>query len=130
MPVRVFGFVVLACTVAPLEAQVLRGVLIESGSALPVAAGLLQLLAAGDTVVVSVGTGERGRFAFPAVAPGRYRIRALRIGYRAWTSEPFLLAAGQTRGGDRRGPGGSRWGRPGPVAAAVVMLAAHRSTRQ
>jgi len=97
MPARAVGIVVLACTAAPLQAQVLRGVLIESGSALPVAAGLLQLLSGGDTIIISVGTSERGRFAFPEVAPGRYRIRALRIGYRAWTSEPFQLAAGQIK---------------------------------
>jgi hypothetical protein len=97
MPARAVGFLVLACAAAPLQGQVLRGVLIESGSAQPVAAGLLQLLSGGDTVVVSVGTSERGRFAFPEVAPGRYRFRALRIGYRAWTSEPFQLAAGQIK---------------------------------
>lgn len=95
MPVRAIGFVVLVSAVAPLQAQVLRGALVEAGSTRPVAAGLLQLLAGGDTVVASVGTNERGRFAFPPVTAGRYRIRALRIGYRAWTSEPFPLAPGQ-----------------------------------
>lgn len=97
MRVRPAWLVVLVSAAAPLEAQVLRGVLVEAGSSRPVAAGLLQLLAGGDTIVVSVGTSERGRFVFPDVAPGRYRIRALRIGYRAWTSEPFPLAAGQIR---------------------------------
>ncbi len=82
---------------APIAAQVVRGTLVEAGSRQPVAAALMQLLADGDTIRATAVSNEQGRFATAAVTPGSYRLRALRIGYLAWTSERFSLAAGQVR---------------------------------
>jgi hypothetical protein len=87
----------LAVSGAPrLAAQVVRGTVVEEESRRRIAGALLQLLAAGDTIRASAVSGESGRFALPLVAPGSYRLRMLRIGYRAWTSEPFVLVAGRT----------------------------------
>jgi hypothetical protein len=93
-----WGFLVLAplATAAPqLAAQVVRGTVVEEESRRPVAGALIQLLAAGDSIRASAVTGENARFALSQVTPGSYRLRMLRIGFRAWTSEPFALAAGQ-----------------------------------
>lgn len=82
----------------PLQGQVLRGVVLEESSGHPIAGGLVQLLLPGsDSVVAAAATSERGSFAFRPVAAGRYRLRALRIGYQAWTSPPLTIEVGQVR---------------------------------
>jgi hypothetical protein len=78
-----------------ISAQIVRGTVLEEDSRRPVAGALIQLLAPGDSIRASAVSGENARFSLPQVDPGRYRLRMLRIGYRAWTSEPFALAAGQ-----------------------------------
>jgi hypothetical protein len=78
-----------------LDGQVVRGTVLEEESRRRVAGALVQLLAANDSVRASAVTGENARFALPQVSPGTYRLRMLRIGFRAWTSEPITLAAGQ-----------------------------------
>lgn len=80
---------------AGLGAQVVRGTVVEEESRRKVAGALVQLLAAGDSIRASAVTGENARFVLSQVSPGTYRLRMLRIGYRAWTSEPITLAAGQ-----------------------------------
>lgn len=80
---------------AGLGAQVVRGTVVEEESRRRVAGALVQLLGAGDSIRASAVTGENARFALSQVSPGTYRLRMLRIGYRAWTSEPITLAAGQ-----------------------------------
>jgi len=83
---------------AAAAGQVLRGTLIEEGSRQPIAAALVQLIAAErDSILASAVTGEQGRFVLPRVAPGSYRVRALRIGFRPWVSAPLSLDAGATR---------------------------------
>lgn len=79
---------------APLAAQVVRGTMHEEVSGRPIEGGLAQLLDS-TRVVASAVSDEQGRFRLPEVPPGRYRVRALRIGYRPWTSDSFTLAAGQ-----------------------------------
>ena len=94
-----FGLVVVALGIlgAPrLAGQVVRGTVVEDESRRRVAGALVQLLTLGDTIRASAVSGESGRFALSVVPPGRYRLRMLRIGYRAWTSEAFPLAAAQT----------------------------------
>ena len=58
----------------------------------------MQLLAAErDSILFSVATSLQGRFSFPLVAPGRHRVRILRIGFRPWTSVPLAFEAGAVR---------------------------------
>jgi hypothetical protein len=80
----------------PLGAQVVRGTLTEELSGRPVHGGLAQLIGPRG-VAASAVTDERGRFLLPEVAPGSYRLRALRIGYRPWTSDSFTLGPGEER---------------------------------
>ncbi len=78
-------------------AQVVRGRVVESGSARGIGGGLIQLLDSLSTPIASATTSETGTFSLGPVAAGRYRLRALRIGFRPWLSQPLTLAAGQVR---------------------------------
>lgn len=53
------------------------------------------LLDVRDSVVASVLSDGAGHYAVRAPAAGTYRVRVVRIGYRAAVSEPFTLAAGE-----------------------------------
>jgi hypothetical protein len=86
----------LALAPAAAAAQVLRGTVVEEGTRAPVAGGLIQLLR-DSTTVAAAATNEHGRFVLPAIAPGSYRLRVLRIGFQPWTSPVLALAAGQRR---------------------------------
>ena len=46
---------------------------------------------------INVLSNERGEYAIRAAAPGRYRLDAKRIGAQRFTSEPFDLAAGESK---------------------------------
>jgi carboxypeptidase family protein len=82
---------------APLSAQVVRGRVTELNSTAPVPGALVSLLGAGDSTAVSVLTNREGDYALRALVPGRYRLAVKRIGVRRFVSEPFELAAGETR---------------------------------
>lgn len=79
------------------SAQSISGEVIDSATGHPVAGGLVLLLGARDSIFAGGSTTERGSFALPAVPPGSYRLRVLRIGARAWLSPVLTLAAGQHR---------------------------------
>lgn len=80
-------------------AQVVRGSVVDRASGSPLAGVLVSLQpaqgSAGDTVTVL--TNLRGEFALRAVAAGRYRLVAKRIGVRRYESVPFDLAPGEAR---------------------------------
>ena len=81
---------VLGGATPTLAAQSLSGAVVAGDSRQLVASALVELLAAEhDSIILSAATSVRGRFAFLKVAPGRYRVRILRIGFRPWTSEPL-----------------------------------------
>lgn len=80
-----------------LSAQTIRGTLVEQGTGEPVDGGIVILL---DTAGAQRGgtlSDSHGRFVLQAPAPGRYRLRAERIGYATTTSPFFKLGAGETR---------------------------------
>lgn len=94
------GAVLVLCRLSglpsPLDAQVVQGQVVDSTSQTPVARGFVVLVdASGEEVVRSLTSGD-GRFTLQAPAPGQYRLRSERIGYRAATSQPFALEAGET----------------------------------
>lgn len=94
------AIVALALAMAPgvLSAQVVRGRVLETSSAAPVAGAIVSLQhETGDSVFVSVLTAATGEYAIRAAAPGRYRVSVKRIGVRRSVSEAFALAAGETR---------------------------------
>lgn len=77
-------------------AQTVRGRLIEEGTDSPIPGALIVLLGEEGKTVGQVLTGEDGRFLVAAPAPGRYRVRADRIGYQSASSEVLTLARGDT----------------------------------
>ncbi|HSA55572.1 MAG TPA: carboxypeptidase-like regulatory domain-containing protein [Gemmatimonadaceae bacterium] len=91
----------LLTTAAVAQAQIVRGVVTERTSGLPLS-GVLVTLERADTTTaqraldLSALTNERGEYAIRATAPGRYRVDAKRIGVRRFTSPPVMLAEGQT----------------------------------
>lgn len=86
----------LALVPAALGAQSLRGGVVDSATGAGLAAVLVDVLAM-DSVNPAFRTASdtRGRFVFPPLKPGGYRLRVNRIGFRPWISAEFGLAAGQ-----------------------------------
>lgn len=80
-----------------LSAQVVRGHLIGATSGYPIAGGLVLLADTSGHELARTATAADGGFLLNAAASGTYLLRALRIGYRSWTSPRFTLAATETR---------------------------------
>lgn len=79
----------------PLEAQSVHGVLLEQGAGAPIEGAMVHLLDGSGSTILSRFTDKDGRFVLSAPAPGKYMLRADRIGYESSTSAPFALEAGQ-----------------------------------
>ena len=82
-----------------IDAQTIRGVVVDRSDT-PVPGVVVVLLDAKAAIVSRSLTGAGGSFRVIAAAPGTYRLRTLRIGYRPVVSAPIELAAGQDA--DRR----------------------------
>lgn len=82
---------------APLAGQTVSGVLRQEGSGAPVEGAVVSLLDGAGAQRVGTLTDAAGRFRLAAPAPGRYRLRAERIGYASTLSAPLQLAAGEHR---------------------------------
>ncbi len=76
-----------------LGAQSVRGTVVRPSDSGPVAGVVVLLVDARDAVVARALTNERGEYRVAAPAAGTYRERTLRIGYRPYTSEPFVLSS-------------------------------------
>ena len=77
-------------------AQVVRGVVVEAGSGRGLPGVVVVLLDSAGKRLAGVLVGDDGKYAIRAMAPGRYAVRAERIGYRADAPTPVTLGAGQT----------------------------------
>jgi hypothetical protein len=77
---------------SPLAAQVLTGVLLETDTRAPIEGALVSLLTDDRRVALSF-TDARGAFALRAPRPGRYRVRAERIGFDTETSAEVEIPA-------------------------------------
>ena len=86
---------VLLVAVIPWEAsaQVVRGTVVDQGQ-LPVPGVVVQLIDTRQAIAARALTNERGEYRVQASAPGTYRLRTLRIGFRPTTTEAVELAAG------------------------------------
>ncbi|UCC71998.1 MAG: carboxypeptidase regulatory-like domain-containing protein [Gemmatimonadota bacterium] len=85
--------------VQPTFSQTARGALLEEGTGAPIEGAFIRLLDEGDQQlhrVVGALSGPDGRFLVRAPEPGRYRLRAERIGFKSTLSDVIELAAGQT----------------------------------
>lgn len=80
------------------SAQIVRGTVTERSTSIPIAGVLVSLVRDGTpTATVSVLSNQRGEFALRVSGPGRFRLDAKRIGAQRFTSEPFDLAAGESK---------------------------------
>lgn len=81
------------------QAQVVRGTVSERASATPIVGVVVSLVPAAGPGAgsISVLSNERGEYAIRATGPGRYRLDAKRIGAQRFVSEPFELAAGESK---------------------------------
>jgi len=88
--------IVVALGVMPRVAcaQSVRGTIVGS-AAEPLTGVIVALLDSTLSPATHTLSDARGAFRLTAPAPGAYRLRTLRIGYQATTSDAFLLAAGQ-----------------------------------
>ena len=77
-------------------AQVVRGVVVEASSGTALPGVVVVLLDSAGKRVAGVLVGDDGRYAIRALTPGRYAVRAERIGYRADAPTQITLGAGQT----------------------------------
>jgi hypothetical protein len=76
-------------------AQGVRGVAIERSGNTPVAGVVVLLLDPAGQIAARALTNDRGEYRLIPSAPGTYRVRTLRIGYRPILSDPFELGERQ-----------------------------------
>lgn len=77
-------------------AQTVEGRITDAATEAPVGGATLQLVDDAGAVVRSAASDGRGWFTLRAPAPGVYRIRASRMGYREGVSQPVDLVASST----------------------------------
>ena len=78
------------------SAQVIRGVVVESGSQTPVASALVSLVDSGNRDLLRFLADADGSFRFLAPRPGRYSVRAERVGMTTNTVDAVDLGPGDT----------------------------------
>jgi hypothetical protein len=113
--------VALALIVAatPIEAQVVRGRLLESGSAQPILLGRVILLDTAFVAVAETVTDEQGRYVIEAPGPGEYWIAADRLGYQPMIDGILEMGEGGFLPADL-------YMRPEPLALEGISVTAER----
>lgn len=98
MLLRTSLFLALAAAPGLAWGQVVRGTITERASTTPIAGALVTLepVTGDPSLAVAVLSNARGEFAIRATA-GNFRLSAKRIGVQRFLSEPFALAASETR---------------------------------
>jgi hypothetical protein len=95
--VMMVAVVAVVAVVAPrLVAQTVQGDLVERVGLTPVEGAFVVLVDQQRREVARAMTDGHGRFTVAAPAPGRYRLRSKRIGFRPTESVVLQLAAGDT----------------------------------
>ncbi len=91
------GVVVASILVAaPLRAQTVRGVVVEDSTQRPIDQASVTLLGSnGEVIPPGTRSATNGAFTLHAPRFGKYRVRAIRIGYQPVTSEPLDLQSGE-----------------------------------
>jgi hypothetical protein len=79
-----------------LEAQGIRGTVVDGETGEPVAVAMVVLLDDAGERAARFVTDPNGAFHFRSVAAGRYRVRIERIGYRDYTSDAIDVGPGAT----------------------------------
>ena len=96
-----FAVAVLAALISPalVQSQIVRGTITEraSGETIPGTLVTLEPASALEGSALSVLSSVQGEYALRAVAAGRYRVTAKRIGVARYVSEVFELGVSETR---------------------------------
>lgn len=92
---RLVPALALVLAAASAGAQVVQGRVTERDSTTPAVGTIVQLVDASGHEVVQALSREQGEFLLRAPAPGRYRVRVLRIGFRPTISAPVDVALDQ-----------------------------------
>lgn len=88
------ALLLLLAAPALLPAQSVRGVVSDRNTSEPLPGVVLLLVDGTGTTVGRALSDELGQYRVAALRPGVHRLRALRIGFRPVTTEPFALSAG------------------------------------
>jgi protocatechuate 3,4-dioxygenase beta subunit len=91
---RVVAASVLFAASSALEGQSIRGVVVDAAKR-PVAGVVVVMLDSASHTAARALSNEQGEFRVSGSAPGTYRIRTTRIGFRPLLSEPMTLSTGQ-----------------------------------
>lgn len=84
----------LALVSGPVQAQLVRGQLLDLDSNQPLAAGIVTLLNENGQRVTTTVTGESGAWALQAPLPGVYFVEAKRLGYQPAIDGPVEISTG------------------------------------
>ena len=104
-PITLFAaLLILGMSAAPgaiAQQAVVEGVARAEEGGAPVQFALVRLVRADSSPLPSESppqgiTNADGRYRFDGVAPGRYRVELLRIGFQPWLSDPVHVGAGDT----------------------------------
>lgn len=93
---RLLSLALLAVCTGTLGAQTVRGQLVDSISRTPLHGAFLTLLDAEGLERARAITDAAGQFILQAPAPGTYRLRSKRIGFRPYVSPPLILRTDET----------------------------------
>ena len=94
--VRASLLAVAAGWLPSLDAQVVRGTVVDEASGRGLPATVVVLLDSTGKRLAGVLAGDDGTYAIRIATPGRYSLRAERIGFRADAPVPVRIAVGQT----------------------------------
>lgn len=89
--------VAILVSATPLHAQEVRGRLTDAHTGAAIDRAFLVLLSETGVELNRVLTSETGEFSVRAPGPGVYRLRSERIGFESTTSDPLVLADGDSR---------------------------------
>ena len=92
--VRALVIVAAVAVARAMDAQTVKGEVADRVTGHLVPGAVVLLLDAADRTVAQAITDARGQYRLASTAPGAFRVRALRIGYRPATSQPFTLVEG------------------------------------
>ena len=92
--VTVLVVVALLSTAARVDAQTLRGQVVEDGTDTAIAGALVLLISPDGEEAASAVSGGTGAYVIRAPAPGEWSLRVERIGFASSTAGPFRLAVG------------------------------------
>lgn len=87
----------VALSVPSVGAQTVRGTVLDSLTGAPVRDALVMLVGDDGMPLARALSLDAGTFAVTAPGPGRYSLRAKRIGYRPVESPPFVIGEGEVR---------------------------------